>query len=326
MSKQKILQMLEQHKGSYVSGEYLAGQLGLSRAAVWKSIRSLKEDGYSIESKTGSGYYLAERTDALLESKIREHLLTQRLGSSLTIYKTVDSTNTQLRTAAYAGAPEGTVILADEQTAGKGRLGRSFHSPKHNGIYMSVLLRPELPFDKIHFLTMLTAVCVVEAIHTVTGLSPQIKWVNDILLDGKKLCGILSEATVEGESGKLNFVVVGIGVNVGSAQGFPSLQGNVAGALCDFSDNNFSRCALIAEILNNLEKYYYSYIKTQDSSAFLASYRQALCLLGKTVTVVQGDKSYPATAVDLSPEGGLLVQTEDCSIAELTSGEVSIRI
>lgn len=326
MSKQKILQVLEQQKGSYVSGEELAGMLGLSRAAVWKSIRSLKEEGYHINSKTGSGYYLDESTDALLESKIRANLHTQRLGSPLTIYKTVDSTNIQLRTAAYDGAPEGAVLIADEQTAGKGRLGRSFYSPKHNGIYMSVLLRPELPFDKIHFLTMLSAVCVVEAIQTVTGLVPQIKWVNDILLDGKKLCGILSEATVEGESGKLNFVVVGIGVNIGSTRQFPALQGNVPGALGDFSSAEFSRCTLIAEILNNLEKYYYPYIETQDNSAFLYKYKECLCLLGKPVTVIQGSKTYPATAVDLTPEGGLLVRTESGEFTELTSGEVSIRL
>lgn len=325
MGKRQVLQLLEESAGSYVSGEELARKLGLSRAAVWKSIRALRVDGYRIGSKTNNGYFLEDSADALFESKIRASLTATRLGVPLNLYQTVDSTNTKLRGAAFDGAPEGTVMVADEQTAGKGRLGRGFYSPQRNGVYMSVLLRPQLPFDRIHFLTILTAVCVVEAIRTVAGLDTQIKWVNDILLDGKKLCGILSEAAVVGESGSLDFVVVGIGVNVGSTADFPALEGNVAGALGDATGVALSRCALIAEILNNMERYYYPYVKTQDSSPFLPRYRDAVAFLGEEVVVTQGNTAYPATATDLSANGGLIVRLEDGSLRELTSGEVSVR-
>ncbi|MBC8546504.1 biotin--[acetyl-CoA-carboxylase] ligase [Clostridiaceae bacterium NSJ-31] len=326
MAKLDVLRILEDGKGDYVSGEELAAKLGLSRAAVWKSIRALQEDGYQIESKQGSGYRLEETTDALLESKILEHLHTTRLPVALDLRDTVDSTNTQLRAAAYAGAPEGTVIVADKQTAGKGRLGRSFYSPNRNGVYMSVLLRPNLPFDQIHFLTMLAAVCVVEAVRTVAGVEAQIKWVNDVLVDGKKLCGILNEAAVEGESGRLGFVVMGIGVNVGTTSDFPEMQRNTPGALRDYSSVPFSRCRLIAQILNNLDRYYYPYIETRDSAAFLDTYRRALCLVGRQVTVTRGDESYPALVTGLSDSGGLLVRANDGRTLELTSGEVSIRM
>lgn len=325
MGRLDILALLEESGGQCVSGEALARRLSVSRAAVWKSVRALQADGYHIESKAGCGYYLEESTDALLESSIREHLRTRRLGTQLCLYKTVDSTNTRLRAEAYSGSPEGTVIIADEQTAGKGRMGRDFYSPNRNGVYMSILLRPKLPFADIHFITMLAAVCVVEAVHTLTGLSTQIKWVNDILLEGRKLCGILSEAAVEGESGLLNFVVVGIGVNTGSTHDFPALQGNVAGALGEFAGKRLSRCALVAEILNNMERYYYPYLQTQDSAAFMQKYNQSLCLLGEAVTVTQGGQSYPAVVLGLSQKGGLLVRLGDGSTAELTSGEVSVR-
>lgn len=325
MGKRQVLQLLEESAGSYVSGEELARKMGLSRAAVWKSIRALRQEGYHIGSKTNNGYFMEDSADALFETKIRAHLTATRLGTQINLYQTVDSTNTRLRAAAFDGAPEGTVLIADEQTAGKGRLGRSFHSPLRNGVYMSVLLRPQLPFDRIHFLTILTAVCVTEAIRTVAGLDTQIKWVNDILLNGKKLCGILSEAAVVGESGSLDFVVVGIGINVGSTTDFPALPGNVAGSLGDATGAKLSRCALIAEVLNNMERYYYSYVATQDSGPFLSLYRDALAFLGEEVVVTQGSAAYPATATDLSANGGLVVRLEDGSLRELTSGEVSVR-
>ncbi|MEG2851487.1 MAG: biotin--[acetyl-CoA-carboxylase] ligase [Hydrogenoanaerobacterium sp.] len=325
MNKLDILAQLESCNGT-LSGEALAKKLGVTRAAVWKGIKSLQKDGYSIGSAAGSGYFLEEKTDALLESKIRDKLNCKRIGGTITILQSTASTNDSLRTAAYDGAPEGTVLLAEEQTAGKGRLGRSFYSPQRNGIYMSVILRPQLPFQKVHMLTMLAAVCVTEAINTVTGLSPQIKWVNDILLNGQKLCGILSEAAVTAESGELNFVVVGIGINVGSTINFPSLQGNTAGALREHTNKQFSRCDIIAEILNNLEKYYFPYIISQNNDDFLQHYQKALCVLGKTLTVVQGQKTYTATATELLNDGSLLVRCEDGSTQVLSSGEVSLRL
>lgn len=325
MSKQDILHILEENPGCYVSGEDLARRLGLSRAAVWKSIRVLREEGYRIASRTNNGYCLEESGDALEEDKIRAGLRAERLGTKIMLYKMVDSTNTRLREEAFAGAPEGTVVISEEQSAGKGRLGRSFHSPPRNGIYMSILLRPEMPFDRIHFLTILAAVCVVEAIRVVAGVEAQIKWVNDVLIGGNKVCGILSEASVEGESGRLSFVVVGIGINVGTTSEFPALQGNVASALGDVAGTRPARCALIAEVLNQMEHYYYPYLETQDSSAFLERYRDSLCLLGESVSVTQGNESYLATAVELSTNGGLIVKMPDGTVRELTSGEVSVR-
>ena len=325
MGKQRILHILEQKRGDFVSGEELAALLGQSRAAVWKTVEALRAEGYPIASKPGSGYYLQGETDALLEEKVRMHLQTQQLGSRILLYPTVDSTNAELRRLAYDGAEEGIVLLADEQTAGKGRLGRSFHSPMRGGIYMSLLLRPCLPFEKIHFLTMLAAVSVTQAIESVTGVSAQIKWVNDILLDGAKLCGILSEAAVEGESGSLSFVVVGIGINIECVRDFPKLEGNRPAALREVAKHPFSRCELIAEILNQFECYYNSYLTSQDATALLALYRSRLCLLGRQVLVVQGTEQYEAQVEGLADSGGLLVKRSDGVLLELKSGEVSIR-
>ena len=325
MGKQKIMHKLEQNRGHFVSGEELAALLGQSRAAVWKAVEALRAEGYPITSKPGGGYCLEEKTDMLLGEKIRAALRADVLGRELLLFPTLDSTSTQLRRLAYEGAAEGTVLLADEQTAGRGRFGRSFHSPQRGGIYMSLLLRPRLPFQKIHFLTMLAAVCAAQAIEAVAGVHPQIKWVNDLLLDGKKLCGILSEAAVEGESGALSFVVVGIGINVESVRGFPSLEGNTPASLREAASTEFSRCTLIAEILNTFERLYFPYIETQDATPFLQEYRDRLCLTGRRVLVVQGAQEYEAQVLGLAESGGLLVRRADGTEAELTSGEVSIR-
>ena len=325
MDKLDILAELELCEGN-VSGQWLAEKLGVTRAAVWKGVKALKNDGYRIGSKAGGGYYLEESADVLLESKIREHLRAKTFGKNITILQSVGSTSAELRTAAYAGAPEGTVLLAEHQTAGRGRLGRSFHSPCRNGIYMSLILRPQLTFTKVHMITIMMAACVTEAIRTVTGLNPQIKWVNDILLEGRKICGILSESAVEGEYGELSFVVVGIGININSTADFPELQGNTAAALKEHTGKKFSRCEIIAEILNNLEKYYFPYINEQDNRPFFEIYRNALCILNKTVTVVLGEKQYNATVLELLPNGALLVRSDDGEIKELTYGEVSLRL
>lgn len=324
MDKLDILARLEECGGE-LSGEAIARALGVTRAAVWKGVKALKDEGFRIGAKPGGGYFLMESSDALHEGKIRTGMRCTRLGGQLTILQSTTSTNDALRAAAYEGAPEGAVIIADTQTSGKGRLGRSFYSPQRNGVYMSLLLRPRLPFAQIHMLTMLAAVCVCEAVNTVTGLTPQIKWVNDVLLDGRKLCGILSEAAVEGESGEVSFVVVGIGVNVGGTEGFPALQNNTACALREYTKKQFSRCDIIAEILNNFEKYYFPYIKTQDNSEFLRTYRDALCFLGSDVTVTQGETQYTATVEGLTDGGALLVRTGDGALRELCSGEVSVR-
>ena len=254
-SREEVLSLLRGEEG-FLSGQDLSGRLGLSRAAVWKAVDALRREGYEIEARTGLGYRLAAAPDAMTEKEIRSFLgKTAVVGRELRCFAELDSTNNYLK--AQPDAPDGTVAIADSQTAGRGRMDRSFQSPKGQGIYLSVLLRPPLPPDRLPPVTALAGVSVCAAVERVCGLCPGMKWPNDPVLNGKKLCGILTEMSLEAETGRVQSLVLGIGVNVGQGEeDFSPEVREVATSLRQVLGRPVSRPQLAAALLEELDRAY----------------------------------------------------------------------
>ena len=316
--REKALEVLG--RGETVSGEQLAKELGVSRNAVWKVMNRLREGGYKIDAVTNRGYRLLSAPDLLCETEIRRWLTTKEMGRKLEIHELLDSTNNRAKALAAEGAPHGTAVIADSQTGGRGRRGRSFFSPEHSGIYLTVILRPSCTPEQASLLTSMAAVATARAIEKTADADVKIKWVNDLYLGDRKICGILSEAGMNMESGQLDHVAVGIGVNTARMAFPPELQeiatsvGNETGTVPD-------RNRLIAEILNELEKLY----DKQDSAAFLRESRRRSNVIGRDITVIEGEKRYPARAVDIDSRGRLIIETPE-GRTRLNYGEVSLRL
>jgi BirA family biotin operon repressor/biotin-[acetyl-CoA-carboxylase] ligase len=321
--KQYILSILEENKGRSVSGAKLAMELSVSRNAVWKAIKNLQADGYSIEAVPNKGYCLSENNDILSGESIMPYLTINRNLLSITVQSVVTSTNTVLKEWAVNGAPEGTILIAEEQTGGRGRMGRPFYSPAKTGIYMSILLRPALGLEDSVLLTTSAAVAVSNAIEEVTGCQTKIKWVNDIYINDKKVCGILTEGSVCLEGGGLEYCIVGIGINVSRPEGdFPgNLKQTADGIFSNRKDSIGLRSQLTATIINNFWKYY----KNSFHDDILKEYRNRSLIIGKEIEVLSGDTLGQATAVDIDSRARLIIRYPDGTQKTLTSGEVSIK-
>lgn len=322
MTKEHILQVLQDHPGSFVSGSSLAGQLRLSRTAVWKAVRQLKADGYEIEAVTNQGYRLLSGNDVLCAEGISRYLQHKEIRPQ--VFPVLTSTNTVLKSLAAEDAPAGTAILAAEQTAGRGRLGRSFYSPSASGLYLSLLLRPDLTPANAPLLTSCAAVAVAEAVAELSGRETGIKWVNDVYMDGKKICGILTEAGLDLESGRVSYIVVGVGVNLRTPDsGFPGEIRQVAGAAFDGLSVPDLRCRLAALILDRLA----DYAADPFSDALFGAYAERSFVPGKRITILApGKEPVAAEALCLNRDYSLQVRLEDGTKQTLTSGEVSIRL
>ncbi|MDO4270908.1 MAG: biotin--[acetyl-CoA-carboxylase] ligase [Eubacteriales bacterium] len=320
--KDAVLQALEQARGERLSGGMLAARLGVSRAAVHKAIEALRAGGLRIEGVPGGGYLLAADDDSLTAAGVQALLDTQAIGRELCILPSVTSTNTVMKER-FLERPHGFALLAETQTGGRGRLGRAFASPAGTGIYMTLLLHPEIPISRIQFVTIAAAVAVAGAIEQTAGFSPQIKWVNDVLMHGKKLCGILTEATIEGESGAVSALVVGIGINLRPNPAWPDEVRAVAGALSEFGAAP-RRAALAAAVMSRFERAY-ALLTSGREAALLDAYRGRLCCIGRRIKVVGPAASYEADCVGLDENGHLLVRGGDGHARTLSSGEISIR-
>ncbi|MCL1842962.1 MAG: biotin--[acetyl-CoA-carboxylase] ligase [Defluviitaleaceae bacterium] len=316
-TKDYILALLEENRGKSISGEFLASKLNVSRTAVWKAIKELEKGGYKITASTNKGYCLTEENDILSVQGITNFLLAP---AEIIMHSSLDSTNAEAKRMAITNAKHGTVIIADHQTDGKGRYGRSFFSPKGHGIYMSFILHPPKIFQEVPTLvTIFAAVAVCEAIEIVCKKKPQIKWVNDIFLDGKKICGISTEAVTDLESGSIQWFVLGIGVNFTMPEsGIPPEFEQTIGAIYSEKPNT-ARNYLAAEIINNISKL------VRQNKTFVEKYRSRLMMLGEKITVYGMGKEYEATAIDIDEIGQLLVKTTDGEMHLLSSGEVSVK-
>ena len=322
MTRDEVLRFLWNNADSYVSGTELADRLSLSRTAVWKAIGQLRDEGYEIESQPNRGYRLHSVSDVLSAEGIARHLRHKELR--LQVYKTIGSTNTTLKALAAEGAEAGLALIAEEQIMGRGRMGRSFFSPANSGLYLSLLLRPQMPAADATRLTACAAVAVSEAIEALSGKEAGIKWVNDIFVDGRKVCGILTEASVDCESGMMHYVIIGIGVNTHVPDGdFPEELRGIAGAAFGAEPVPELRCRLAAEILDRLMDY------TPDPAApeIFAGYRSRSLVLGREINILAfGREPEPARAVDLDENYSLRVRLPDGSERLLNSGEVSVRL
>ena len=326
MSSREAVLSLLRNEGAFLSGEEISRRLGLSRTAVWKAVDVLRREGYEIEARTGLGYRLAAVPDALTEPEIRSFLgETAVVGRELRCFDELDSTNNYLKT--QTAAPDGTAAVADSQTAGRGRMDRSFQSPKGQGIYLSVLLRPRLSPDRLPPVTALAGVAVCAAVERVCGVRPGLKWPNDPVLNGKKLCGILTEMSLEAETGRVQSLVLGIGVNVGQGpEDFSPEVREMATSLLQALGQPVSRPRLTAALLEELDRAYAALL-AGDLSAYLAAYRRDCVNLGKTVQLIPfgGGERETAQAVDVDGEFSLVIRGSGGRERTVRSGEVSVR-
>lgn len=303
-----------------VSGEKLARRLGITRNSVWKAIDALRADGYTIRAATNRGYALEAAPDRVTIPEIAKHLRAGTIGARMELHAALDSTNTRAKALAATGAPHGYLVIAECQSGGKGRMGRAFFSPPHSGIYITYVLRPELLAEQAVMITSLAAVAVARAIEAVADVQVGIKWVNDLFINGKKVCGILCEAGLDFESGALEYAVLGIGINVARMEFPPELK-DIATSIANECGHPVSRSRLIAEISNQLEALY----GELESGAFMAESRERSIVIGREVLVLRGSERYRARAIDIDARGRLVVQTPE-GVKRLGSGEVSLKL
>ena len=326
MSRETVLALLRASEGAFLSGEELSCQLGLSRTAIWKAVDALRREGYDIEARTGMGYRLLSAPDALTEAEIRPLLgLAAVVGRELRCFDEVDSTNTYAKQLALEGGADGTVVVANCQTAGRGRMDRVFQSPRDKGIYLTALLRPDLPAERLMPVTALAGVAVCRAVEWICGVRPGLKWPNAPVLGGKKLCGILTELSMEAETGRLQSLVVGIGVNVlHTAEDFSPEVAPIATSLALELGRPVSRPALAAALIGELDRLYTA-LKAGDLTDYLAEYRRDCVNLGREVQLISAAGRETVTAVDIDRDFGLVVRQADGTEKTVRSGEVSVR-
>ena len=321
--RKTIVEMLKNAGENFISGESIAGELKISRTAVWKHIQKLRDNGYEILSRERRGYKLKDAPDLLLPSEIQIGLETEIIGKKIEYHPSVDSTNRVAKALAYHGAEEGTIVVAEEQESGKGRLERNFYSPRSKGIWFSVILRPNILPKDASKLTLMAAVAVAEAMKRF-DLEAQIKWPNDILFDGRKLVGILTEMT--GELAKISYMVIGIGINVNiSRDEFPEELREIATSLSEMKGDKLSRVELFRAVLEEFDKFYRE-VKASGFNQVIERWKIYNVTLGKNIRVISaGDgEIFTGKAIDLNSDGALVVETAQ-GLRIVYAGDVSIR-
>jgi len=319
--KDKVLEILKENK-EYISGEKISNILDVSRTAVWKNINSLKEDGYEIDSVSRKGYKLISSPDLLSYQEIEPYLNTKFIGRNIQYFDTIDSTNKKTKEIAEEST-DGTVIISEEQTLGRGRLGRNWSSPKGKSLLISILIKPNIDPSKVSNITLVGAVALVKALEyfDIEGL---IKWPNDIIINGKKIAGILTELSAE--INQVNYVVMGIGVNLyTNEEEFPEDIRHKAGSILSETGKTINRKKFTGKFLNCFEKYYQEYFLGNNFDEVIKISKEKSILMGKEVKIVERNYSYEAKVLDITEKGHLLIEKKDGSKEEIYSGEVSVR-
>lgn len=328
--KDEVRKALQANKKEYLSGEQLSDTLGVSRAAIWKAVKALREEGLCIEAVTNKGYILASSSELVSGDMLCRAVKGRHGIGQVFTFDVTDSTNHQAKKLVLEGsAKHGSLVFANQQTAGRGRLGRDFHSPQ-NGIYLSIVVRPEFDMSHSGLVTVSAAAAVAEAMSQICGIDAQIKWVNDVYVDGRKVCGILTEAMTDFETGGIDALIIGIGINT-NTDGFPEKIRNIAGAIS--AGNAKEKAELIAavseHVLANVKQI------GRGAPGFMKIYRYRSMILGRNITVYKGKYredptkeigGIAAKAVAIDDEGGLLVKYRNGKEETLTTGEVSVRI
>lgn len=318
--KNKIIELLLNEEYEFISGEELAKILGMSRAGVWKHIKSLKEEGYNIESVNKKGYRLVEKpNDILTYQNIAHQLDTKYIGNNIIHFNTIDSTNDYAKKIAN-GEKDGAIVISEEQTKGKGRLGRNWDSKANEGIWMSIILKPNMIPYKAPFITLIAGASIVRALNNL-NVKATIKWPNDIILNNKKICGILTELSSEIE--RINYIVLGIGINVKTME-FSQEICNIATSLYK-EGYIISRVDLVRNILEEFEKLYDDYIENDSKVNTMNICREYSAIIGKEIYIINGEDKEMVTCLDINSNGNLLIKNSKDEIREIMSGEVSIR-
>lgn len=320
--KEKVLIFLEKNRGQHISGTKIAESLDVSRNAVWKSIKQLEKEGYEIEGVTNKGYCLSVNSDQMSEVGIRECLDEEYQNNNIYYYDSIDSTNKKAKELAIAGASHGTLVLANEQTSGRGRYGRTFESPKDTGIYMSLILKPsELSYHHPTLITSYAAVVVSKVVEELTSKQLGIKWVNDLFLKDKKVCGILTEAVTDFESGMMEWIVLGIGLNISTtSSGFSTEVSQKADSIYQSETPEVNRNKIAAEICSTT----LSLHKSLSELEMMNLYKEKSIVLGKKVLIQQGKEEFLVTVKDIDIEGQLHIETEEGEEKIFNSGEIRI--
>lgn len=319
--KSGILALLRE-RGDYVSGQEICERFGVSRTAVWKAVGQLKQEGYQINAVQNRGYLLTEEQELFGQHELESRMDTKWAGRPLTCYDVLGSTNLQAKLDAENGAKQGALIVADMQTAGRGRRGRSWTSPPGINVYYSLILKPEIIPDKAAMLTPLMSLAVAEGIRRTCGLEAMIKWPNDVVVNGKKVCGILAEMSVEREF--IHYVVIGVGINVG-LQEFPEEIADMATCLQQECGEKVPRALLLVNIMHAFEEYYEVFLERGDLSGLTDRYCGLLVNNNREVRVLDPKGEFQGTARGINELGELLVERADGTVAVVYAGEVSVR-
>lgn len=321
-TRDKILELFRDHTDSYLSGQEISRLLNISRAAVWKQVKTLRKLGFEIEAKTSQGYRLLGASDRLLAAEIEHDLATRVIGNSIITHAEVDSTNALAKHLAETGTDEGFVIVADRQTAGRGRLGRYWESPPGVNLYCSIILRPKIPIQQAPQLTFLSAVAVAETLNEICNLGAEVKWPNDILVDGAKISGLLNEMNAETE--QIHFVVLGIGINLNMlAEQFPSELNYRATSVLLETGKLVDRLLFLRTLLKKIDKYYCELLEVGFSP--IRNRWEALCnIMNRDIEVDGGNALICGTVVGLDTDGALRVQLNDGSVQRILAGDVRL--
>lgn len=320
-TKDELLKYLKHSDGVWISGETLASALAISRTAIWKHIKALQEEGYQIESSTNRGYTLKAIPDRLLPAEIREGLKTIRFArKNIEYYRETDSTNVRARMLAHEGAPEGTLVVAETQTQGRGRRGRTWFSPPACGIYMSIILRPLVQPHEAPQLTLLTAVAMVETLLGFVDLPFTIKWPNDILIQGKKISGILTEMAMEMD--RVDYVVVGLGLNVNTSEEAMAEEiHEIATSLKILTGKTFSRLEILQHFLKKLEDYY-ALFQGRQFEVIRNRWKELSGIIGRRVKIENLDHAYEGEVVDIDQDGFLVLRLPTGALQRIVAGDV----
>ncbi|MDW7674154.1 MAG: biotin--[acetyl-CoA-carboxylase] ligase [Bacillota bacterium] len=320
--KDQILRILYRHQGRALSGEEISQQLGVSRTAVWKHIKVLREEGHIITSKPKVGYVLTSNYDNMFPAEIEAQMASSALGNKVIFEREVESTNDLAKLEAEKGAAHGTIVLANKQSKGRGRRGRHWASNNPQGIWFSLILRPKISPMMAPKLTFVAAVAIVEAVYKATGIQLDIKWPNDLYFEGKKVAGILTE--MKAELDLVYYIIIGIGLNVNQKElDFDSEIRAIASSLAVTANKGFERQQILVQILQALEKWYSLFLE-KGFKPILDKWRIADITIGKQVLVREVTKEYVGWVKDIDEDGSLLVENYQGELRKVMSGEVSI--
>lgn len=319
--KAELLKMLREAKG-YISGQQLCGYFGVSRTAVWKVMQQLKEEGYEIEAVKNKGYRIVSTPDVLTAEELKSRLHTKWMGQSCVFLESVGSTNNYAKKIAEEGAVSGTLVVTEEQTSGKGRRGRSWSAFKGSNVMMTLLLRPQIKPGHASRLTLLMAMAVARGIRKVTGLEVGIKWPNDVVVNKKKVCGILTEMNTEVDY--INYVVIGTGINVNQEE-FPEEISQTAGSLIQALGKKVSRSELAAAVIGEMEEIYEIFLGTEDMSVLRGEYNKICVNCGHQIRVLEPGNEYTGTTEGINENGELVVRKDNGEVVCVYAGEVSVR-